>query len=853
MQKQKKRNLLFMLLVPVAAVISIFFYRELLVKRSFHDEVIIAAIDEDTRKLAGVKAEKIIRSIVKTAGVNEDHSKIKLDYPFYGSIFPPEIVAPTFLWHDTDKRATLWLIEVRFKNDPCRIYAITAGVQQEPVIDKEAINSANENYKRSKYSVSAKAWRPERSVWETIKQKSVEDFATVMISGITGGKNPAIVSRASTAIKTSKDPVGAPVFYRDVPLMPSKKTTGKIKPLSQEAQLLIKWRLRDISKESAPVLLKDMPTCANCHTFSLDGKILGMDMDGPDGDKGAYGIKEVEKEMVITSDDIMSWNSYKHMKRGKKNIGFFSQVSPDGKYVISTLNESVSVHNYLDFRFLQSFYPTRGVLAIYYRDTGKIKLLSGADDPNYVQANGCWSPDGKKILFSRALAKNSYGSKGPPKYAGDPKETFIQYDLCTIPFNEGRGGKAKVLLKASDHDKSNSFAKYSPDGKWIVFVQSDKGQLMRPNSKLCIMPAGGGKIRQMDCNLPIMNSWHSWSPNSKWLVFSSKGFRPFTQMFLTHIDEKGNDSPAILIPNSTASNRAVNIPEFLNNSVDAIVSIQTPTQESYRHIKQAFKFTKLGKYPEAMAELETSLSMNPYSAQAYHDKGFLLYKDGKTREALECMEKALELNPDSSGLYTNYGIILESAGKLEEAISKYKTALEIDPKLTLVLSNLAGLYKSQGKLQEAENYYRKVLEIEPRNLNAHEFLSDALLQQKNIPGALEHCYHILKLKPQKIDTLNKTAWLLATTPGPDVLNPSKAVKLAQRACKLTDHKRPELLDTLAAAFAVAEDFDKAVDAAEKAIQLADAGNDKELAGRIQGRLDLYKQGQAYRDHQLSSE
>jgi hypothetical protein len=49
-----------------------------------------------------------------------------------------------------------------------------------------------------------------------------------------------------------------------------------------------------------------------------------------------------------------------------------------------------------------------------------------------------------------------------------------------------------------------------------------------------------------------MNSWHSFSPNGRWLVFSSKSRSPYTQFFLTHIDEVGNDSPAIPIENSTA-------------------------------------------------------------------------------------------------------------------------------------------------------------------------------------------------------------------------------------------------------------------------------------------------------------
>lgn len=80
----------------------------------------------------------------------------------------------------------------------------------------------------------------------------------------------------------------------------------------------------------------------------------------------------------------------------------------------------------------------------------------------------------------------------------------------------------------------------------------------------------------MNANTPLMNSWHSFSPNGRWMVFSSKSRSPYTQLFLTHIDEQGTDSPAILIDNSTAANRAVNIPEFVNIAPDAAMKISAP-------------------------------------------------------------------------------------------------------------------------------------------------------------------------------------------------------------------------------------------------------------------------------------
>jgi tetratricopeptide (TPR) repeat protein len=1022
MTRRTIRNLLAIGSLLAVGTISVFLLYRFLENRPLSRDLFIA-LDEDTHSLVRSEPAVLIRSLLGSAVLKGEYSPITVDYPFNKSVFPPEIVAPTFLWHDPEEAVDLWLIDITFKNNPFHIYALTAGRQAEPQIDPEAVSSTNEHYRRSDYDVSAKAWTPDERAWEIIKRNCVEAFATVAIIGFGNGDRPEILSRGSMQLMVSKDPVGAPIFYRDVPLMPSETTEGVIKPIAKGALPLIVWRLRDISKPSASVVLEDMPTCVNCHTFSRDGKVLGMDMDGPGGDKGAYGLTRVKKRMTITDDDIITWNSYRYSPKGHKNFGLFSQVSPNGKYVISTLNETTFVANYPDFRFLQSFYPTRGIFAVYYKDTGRMEPLPGANDTNYVHTNACWSPDGRDIVFSRAKAKNNYETKMLPRHVGDPNETFIQYDLYVMPFNDGGGGLPTRLEGVSRNGMSNSFPRYSPDGKWIVFVQTDKGQLMRPESRLYIIPAKGGKARKMNCNLPVMNSWHSWSPNGKWLVFSSKGFTPFTQMFLTHIDENGNDSPAILIPNSTAANRAVNIPEFLNNSTDAIASISTPVQDSYRHFHKANELVDSGQHAEALAELEKSLALNPYYAKAHNDKGYVLFKMGKYQEAVSCFEKALQLDPELAMAYSNYGFVLESMGRIDEAISRYNRALEINPMLTNAMCNLANVFRVQGKLDKAGEYYRKALEIKPyltearsnlgvvlqgqgsideaisyfrkaleteddyvpahynlglafqsqgkidealdcfekaiqlqddyvpahyslgtvfqsqgnidqaisqyrkvlqlspdhtnayyslgvatamkghsveaigyfreslnrspNNADAHynlagllsgsgelpeaakhynealrikpdhfkaqANLAGVLVKLGRIPQALDLYYRMLKVNPQQVGVLNIIAWILATSDDVNVANPTRAINFAQKACELTNYEVPQLLDTLAAAYAAAGEFGKAVETAEKAVQSASAADNVILAERIGKRLELYKQNRPYRDSQRSPE
>ncbi len=501
---------------------------------------------------------------------------LSIDYPENGSIFPPGITPPTFLWRDA--AGTSWSIDVTFAGKALPIHALSKGEHMKlGAIDPDCVADSNEPPKLTLQQAATWTWTPDKDIWAAIQANSVAQPATVVITGYREGT--IAFSQARITLTTSADPVGAPIFYRDVPLMPSAGRNGVVEPLAPTAIHLIHWRLRDIRKPESHTVLKDMPTCANCHSFSADGKTFGMDIDGPANDKGLYAVVPVQKHMTIQGKDMVHWNT--DGKVGQTRVGFMSQVSPDGRYVVSTfagpdlkLGDTYYVTNFMDYHFLQVFYPTRGILEWYSRATGLRSPLPGADDPHYAQTDGVWSPDGKYIVFARAEARPPRTPGQAPAFrANDPGETQIKYDLYRVPFNNGKGGVAEPIAGASNNGMSNNFPKVSPDGRWIVFVQCRNGQLMRPDSQLYIVPFAGGTPRRMRANTRLMNSWHSFSPNGRWLVFSSKARSAYTQMYLTHIDANGNDSPAILIDNATAANRAVNIPEFVNIDGDGIEEI----------------------------------------------------------------------------------------------------------------------------------------------------------------------------------------------------------------------------------------------------------------------------------------
>ena len=845
------------------------------------DDAVLTEPGDAIRSTAEPELREMIRAVIGSGLDEGTLADLKIDYPQNESVFPPRIVAPTFLWHEPIEGADTWLIDVGFSDDSARIYVLSPGLPPPAgQIDPECIAENNEIYKPTPYQASARSWTPGGDLWAAIRQRSAGLTTEVTVLGFSSSGPPRAVSRGRITITTSNDVVGAPIFFRDVPLAPSKTQEGVIKPLGEDAVGLIAWRLRDISSAGSRLLLTGVLTCTNCHSFSADGRTLGMDLDGPQGDKGAYVIAPVTKKMVIEGKNVISWNSFKDKPEGHKTIGFLSQVSPDGQYVVTTLNEALYVSNFLDYKFLQVFYPTRGILGYYSRTTGEIKALPGADDPKYVHCDAVWSPEGDYLVFARAEAKDPYPEgRALASRPNDPAETRIQYDLYRIAFNDGQGGKPERIAGASVNGMSNTFPKVSPDGNWIVFVKCRNGQLMRPDSELWIVPAGGGTARLMRCNTSRMNSWHSFSPNSRWLVFSSKANTPYTQMFLTHIDSNGNDSPAILIPNSTAANRAVNIPEFINISYDELQSISAPTLEYLKHGMRGVELARKGMLDEALAEFEMAiraqpdyleghvnaaviliekgmldeararltnvLRLDPKRWDAHGNFGMILARQGKVNEALVHLSEALKLNPAYVEAHSNLGTVLSQKGMLEVATAHFHAAVKFAPNDPRNRLDLGNVLLERGMREEAIEQFRKCLELAPRFVDAHLLWGDALAAQGDFEAALAQYQKATSIAPDYPRAINDLAWLLAVCPHNDVRNGARALQLVEPACTASGYRDPILLTTLAAAHAEVGDFSQAVAIAAKALRQTNP-QDQALTQRIRQNLQGYRQGKPCR-------
>jgi len=493
-------------------------------------------------RLRGIAVLALAAGLVAgTAAAQQPTESLTITYPEEGTVFPPGIVAPIIRWEDPSP-ADAWQVTIEADGLAIPISA----------------------------SVDARQWRPGSEQWAAVQAYSLEG-ARITVSRAAQG---APAARAGVTITTSPDPVDAPIFYREVPI-----------PLEHAIanRPLIRWRLGEVTDQDEPrTVLEGMETCANCHSFSADGRTLAMDVDYTRG-KDSYAITAVEERTTITEDDLISWADYYGGATQRRTFGLLPRVSPDGRWVISTVDEK-TIHVPLpDLYCSQLFFPIQGVLVVYDREGDTFRALPGADDKAFAHTSAAWSPDGSEVIFARAPA-HQLSKPQPREDAVVPRseaqvfvsgEKKFRFDLYRVPFNGGEGGEARPVEGAHDNGKSNYFARYSPDGEWIVFCQADSFLFNRPDATLFIMPSSGGTPRRMRCNRPgRMNSWHSWSPSGRWMVFSSKANGPYTQLWLTHIDEQGDDSPPVLLEGFTPPDRAANLPEFVDIEPHLLQSIE---------------------------------------------------------------------------------------------------------------------------------------------------------------------------------------------------------------------------------------------------------------------------------------
>ncbi|NOZ19625.1 MAG: hypothetical protein GXP25_00900 [Planctomycetes bacterium] len=436
-----------------------------------------------------------------------------VSYPPNGALFPPGFCTPCVEWEDSHNNA--WQVIVQIEGTD----------------------------KQWRHVTEEKQWWVPDDIWGEVLADGVDHGVRVEVKGIhfneeTGRREGEVQVSTPVTFRISPDPADRYVVYRLVrPPFSTYKTPDMF--------------VRDIASFDTRLFLSARRSyCFNCHTFSSKS-----------GTSGKLSIQSrymvPRREQLFRTYfgvfDLDRQTGRKFKLPFKIQMTTFMAWSPDGTKLALSANQQVTAFEPIVYETQSAGEPTSDI-AVFQPEQETVALVPGASDPDHLEIYPRWTLDGKSIVFCWASA-------------GYHPE-LIHYDLHVVPYNGGKGGKAVPIKGASQNGRSNYYARFSPDGKWMSFCQSNGGSLIKSSSDIYLMKSDfTGEPHRLESNTDYgADSWHSWSSNGKWIVFASKRNTVIARLYMTHIDEQGHASPAIRVPLKEAPMKCFNIPEFLQNS-----------------------------------------------------------------------------------------------------------------------------------------------------------------------------------------------------------------------------------------------------------------------------------------------
>ncbi|WP_340111737.1 TolB family protein [Maribellus mangrovi] len=296
-------------------------------------------------------------------------------------------------------------------------------------------------------------------------------------------------------------------------------------------------------------------SCVNCHSFRLtDPDDMSLHIRGKKGGT-----------ILATDGDVKILNT-----KTPKTISNFVYPfwHPRGDYVAYSVNNIRQVfHETKDKRV--EVIDSKSDIIVYDVKNNETLYSDKIMTDDHFETFPSFSPDGKTLYFCSAAAKQM-----PMQYKD------VRYNLCSIAFDSETGtfgDKIDTLFNAAAIEKSITFPRPSPDGKYIMFTLVDYGNfsIWHPEADLYLYDVARGETHPLDeANSNDTESYHSWSSNSRWFVFSSRRINGlYTRPFIAHLDENGNCGKPFLLPQKNPNYYdellySYNIPEFINKKVE---------------------------------------------------------------------------------------------------------------------------------------------------------------------------------------------------------------------------------------------------------------------------------------------
>jgi tetratricopeptide (TPR) repeat protein len=280
-------------------------------------------------------------------------------------------------------------------------------------------------------------------------------------------------------------------------------------------------------------------------------------------------------------------------------------------------------------------------------------------------------------------------------------------------------------------------------------------------------------------------------------------------------------------------------------AAEALKAVQAAPSNATARDFHALSLSELGQDEDAIKEAERAIELNPTGSVAHLDLAISVKRSDQERAIAEARH-AIALGPENSSAYQFLMNCLFESRRYNEAAELGRDWLAVSPYDAAAHSALGLALAEHGDLVSAAQNLGYVMMLRPEVEQAHAQLRRILLSLVREPDGLQRFREIAANAPESPRMLDELAWLLATYPDSKSRDGTEAVRLAERACALTERRIPALLDTLAAAYAEAGDFPRAISAAEEALNRSRSSGDNDAIKLSESILGSLRENRPYR-------
>ena len=322
----------------------------------------------------------------------------------------------------------------------------------------------------------------------------------LLVPAIVTAQTPAKRRLVQGDLYRIKD-VGSPVLSPDGQWVAYTVTTADSAKDKRNTDLyMVSW------DGTRTVQLTSSPDVESSPKWSPDNRYLSFLSGRGDNEKGAqlWLLDRLGGEAIKVSDVRSGINDYDWSPDGKRLAFVIQDPDPDTtKSAEKKTPKPIEIDRW-DFKrdYIGYVGPRRNHVYLFDLATRKTEQLTRGD---FDDIQPSWSPDGKAIVFSSKRAPGS-----------DRNDNL---DLYTI---EARiGAEPKQLTTYIGSDGGRGGARYSPDGKWIVYLRGgDPKYWAYGNPRVTVIPAGGGEPRILTETLDRNAGDPAWSADGRFIYFT---------------------------------------------------------------------------------------------------------------------------------------------------------------------------------------------------------------------------------------------------------------------------------------------------------------------------------------------